>query len=329
MRLFRKSIVAVSAALLLAGCSSSAGDGGGEAAPEAADEQGAVETNAPADAQVPAEERAVIYEATLGVRDEDPEKVAEDAWDLTESLGGFVTEDRRERTGDEETASSSARMVLRIPSASFAEAMDALVALADDELDRTVTTEDVTEAAVDLASHIETKRASVERVRELLAEADSVQAILDLETELANREGDLAALESQLADLQDRVAFSTIEFTVTAPPATEAEPEPAGYQGPENFWDGLVAGTGGALNVLVAVSVVLGVLLPFLPIAALVAAAIVVPIRLSRRRRERLRADPAPARFPFPAAPVLQQAGPVGPPGPAAFGGEEEPPPRG
>ncbi|SDD06419.1 DUF4349 domain-containing protein [Glycomyces harbinensis] len=299
MRLHSLSIVAVSAALLLFGCASDGEDAGGGVAqdlaePEAADT--ASEQDA-ANAQFDAGDRAVIYEAALGVTDADPERVAEEAWDLAESFGGFVTDDQRDRAGDGGEY-AAAHLVLRVPSEHFLEAMDGLAALAEEETQRSVTTEDVTEATVDLASHIASKTASVERVRALLADAASVDAILELESELARREGELASLEAQLEDLQDRVALSTIDFTVSTPSAPR---EQAGYTGPDSFWDGLTAGFSGAVALLVGLSVALGVVLPFLPIAAIGAAAVIVPMRWARRRRAgRAGAEPPAAGSPLP-----------------------------
>nr|BFF26135.1 hypothetical protein GCM10025732_41000 [Glycomyces mayteni] len=154
-----------------------------------------------------------------------------------------------------------------------------------------MTTEDVTEAVVDLESYIATKSASVERVRELLADAESVTAILDLESELATREGELASLQQQLADLEERVALSTIDFTVTAPREHRSDP---GYTGPDSFWDGLVAGSKGALALALGLSVVIGVVLPFLPLVALGFAVVLVPLRWwAKRRRAAAQASPA------------------------------------
>ncbi|MDN3242670.1 DUF4349 domain-containing protein [Glycomyces tritici] len=308
MRPLRSAAVLAAASLLLFGCSNASEGGGSEAAQgEAADiveDEAAPEASA--NPQVDTGDRAVIYEAVLEVEDADADGVAEQAWDLAESFGGYVTDDERDRATGEEAAYSSAHLVLRVPSEQFTEAMDGLAALAESERYRSVTTEDVTEATVDLAAHIATKSASVERVRGLLAEAASVTAILELEAELAQREGELASLESQLEDLQDRVAMSTIDFTVITP--AEAE-EAEGYAGPDSFWDGVVVGFKGAVNLLVGVSVVIGVLLPFLPVAALVAAAVIVPIRLARKRRN-AKAPTAgpllPAAPPMPATPPRQ-----------------------
>ncbi|MEU5875156.1 DUF4349 domain-containing protein [Glycomyces sp. NPDC047369] len=298
--------MAAAAALLLFGCSD-AGGGSGEAAPEdggvAVDEgaaDGAGETGGVADPQVSAGERAVVYESALEVEDPDPDRVAEDVWDLAASFGGYVTADERDLTATEDGGvAGTARLTMRIPSEHFQEAMDGLTALAETEVGRSVTTEDVTEAVVDLESYIATKSASVDRVRQLLADADSVSAILDLESELATREGELASLQQQLAELEERIALSTIDFTVTAPEAVRAE---EGYTGPDSFWDGLVVGFDGALGLLVGLSVALGVILPFLPLIALGFAAVLLPLRWRAKRR---RAAPplSPAAAPLPQAP--------------------------
>jgi hypothetical protein len=302
MRLLKSAAVLATASLFLFGCADSGDDSGAGslAEPEAADLLEGQEEEAAdgaANPQFDTGERAIVYEATLRIEDPDPDGTAEEAWDLAESYGGFVTADERDRETGEEASYSSAHLVLRVPSERFTEAMDAFSALGETERRRAVTTEDVTEATVDLESYIATKSASVERVRGLLAEATSVTAILELEAELAEREGELASLEAQLEDLQDRVALSTIDFTVVVPSAPE---EAGAYGGPDSFWDGVVVGFKGVVGLLVAVSVVIGVVLPFLPVAALVAAAIVVPIRLARKRSLARMADTEP-----PAAPPV------------------------
>lgn len=307
MRLLKYAAVLATASLFLFGCAdSNAGSGSSSvdlAEPEAADAVDEAAPGAVANPQVDTGDRAIVYEAVLEVRDADAEGVAEEAWDLAETYGGFVTADERDRATGDEASYSSAHLVLRVPSEHFTEAMDGLAALAESERYRAVTTEDVTEATVDLAAYIATKSASVERVRGLLAEATSVTAILELEAELAEREGELASLESQLEDLQDRVAMSTIDFTVVAPSSPESS---EGYGGPDSFWDGVVVGFKGAVGLLVAVSVVIGIVLPFLPVAALVAAAIIVPIRLARRRNLARMTDPKPTEPQVP-APAVEQ----------------------
>ncbi|WP_051326376.1 DUF4349 domain-containing protein [Glycomyces tenuis] len=286
-------LLSIPAALLvaliaLAGCSSS---GGG-------DDGGAAQSDAQAPAEAPAEEgdgaeaqfdvaeqRELIYTATLDALDEDPIAVAERAWAATEDFGGIVTADERNGSGEWSTVT----LTLRIPSEHFAAAMDELAGLAEEETGRTVDTEDVTGQATDLEDTIATKSASLERVRGLLEGASSVEEILELETELSDREAELASLESQLAALQESIAMSTITYTVTTPEEERQEEE--GYTGPGNFLEGLGAGWSGLVDFLRVVSVVVGVLLPFVPLVAVVLAAVLAPLWYARRRRNRAAAE--------------------------------------
>ncbi|HEU5130430.1 MAG TPA: DUF4349 domain-containing protein [Glycomyces sp.] len=274
--------LSISAALLialfaLAGCSSSGDEGGrGESAVAPVDAEGAEGGSPQFDV---AEQRELVYTATLDVVAEDPAAVAEQVWAVVESYGGTVTADRREDGGEW----SSAVLTVRVPSEDFTEAMDELAGLADAETGRAVDTEDVTGQAVDLESAVATKSASLERVRALLGEASSVDEVLELEAELSDREAELASLESQLAELQERVALSTITYTVTAP----VEDRRTGYTGPSGFVEGLGAGWSGLVGLLRAAAVVFGVLLPFTPLVAVVLAGVFVPVRYARRRRAR------------------------------------------
>lgn len=275
-------LLSIPAALLvaliaLAGCASS-GDGGGRAdsaaAPAEADE-GAEGGSAQFDV---VEQRELVYTATLDAVDDDPIAVAERVWAAAESYGGVVTSEGRNGDGEWSTVT----LTVRIPSQDFSDAMDELAGLADEETGRTVDTEDVTGQATDLESTIATKSASLERVRALLGEASSVDDILELETELSDREAEIASLGSQLAALQDRIALSTITYTVTTP---EEEAQEAGYTGPSSFVEGLGAGWSGLVGLLRVVSVVFGVLLPFAPLVAAVLAGVFVPLWYARHRR--------------------------------------------
>ena len=84
-------------------------------------------------------------------------------------------------------------------------------------------------------------------------------------------------MQSQRALLADQVELSTL--TVHLVPFGVAPPG-----GPDGFLDGLATGWRALVDALSAAVVVLGVLLPWLALGALVTAAVLVPIRLTRRR---------------------------------------------
>ncbi|MFC8504075.1 DUF4349 domain-containing protein [Pedococcus sp. NPDC057267] len=148
----------------------------------------------------------------------------------------------------------------------------------------TTASEDVGSQIVDTQSRLETMRVSVARVRAFLDQAKGLDQVVTLEAELTRRESDLEALEAQLASLKDSVAMSPVQVSLTTQPEV-VQPRKAdtGFlAGLRSGWD---AFTGSAT---VALTVV-GAVLPFAVLLALVG----LPVLVWLRRRRPLAAPPA------------------------------------
>ena len=145
----------------------------------------------------------------------------------------------------------------------------------------------MTTTAVDLDARISALRTSVARLQSLMEGAATTEALLAAEDALSKRQQELESLQSQRALLADQVELSTL--TVHLVPFGVAPPG-----GPDGFLDGLATGWRALVTALSAAVVVLGVLLPWLALGALVTAAVLVPIRLTRRRAAVKTPVPAP-----------------------------------
>ena len=125
----------------------------------------------------------------------------------------------------------------------------------------------------------------LERIRALIGEAVNVMDIASLEGELLRRETELESLEGQLRTLSERVDLATVVLLlVEAEPGTDpGDPVPAIALGSSEpgFTSGLDAGVDAFVAIGAALLVVIGALLPFVPLA-LVA---LVVWRLVRHRR--------------------------------------------
>lgn len=186
---------------------------------------------------------------------------------------------------------STVTITLRIPAGSYDSVMDRLNKIGTVS-DIEESTQDVTGQLVDVKSRIASQRASVDRLRALMAEAKSMQDVIAIESELSRREADLESLESQQTSLSDAVALSTISVTVDAVTKTEpAEPEPPAEEH-NAFMTGLIAGWHGLVTAATALSTVLGGLLPFLIPLGLIGWGLWWVVR---RRRAGARQLPAPA----------------------------------
>ena len=197
---------------------------------------------------------AVIRTAELSVRVDDVSKAADEAARLARAAGGRV--ESEDRSGD--GSGGSATVQLRVPPAAFDATVADLVALGD-ERSRRLGSEDVGEQVADLDARLATQRASVERVRALLSEADALGEVVQIESELTKRTADLEALQARLAALEARVDLSTVVVHFDS----EGGPVVGDALG---FGDGLEAGWSALVTAARVAAVSAGALLPFLPL---------------------------------------------------------------
>lgn len=191
-------------------------------------------------------------------------------------LGGFVA--------DLQQAGGSASLVLRVPAAGYdafrAGAQEWGVVTSSNE-----SAQDVTEAYTDVESRIISMKTSVDRIRTLLSQATAVGDVITIESELSRREADLEALEGRRQVLADQVSLGTVTVTLAAvrDGATDVAVVAKADRG--GFLGGLDAGWSGLVSFVTGVGVVIGVVLPFVPLVAVVAVALWAALRSVRRRR--------------------------------------------
>jgi hypothetical protein len=202
----------------------------------------------------------------LTVEDVDPS--ATDVRRLAADAGGFVA-DEQVRARDEE-----ADLTVRVPADRFDGVRGAIAELGD-VAEQKVEARDVTAEVVDVESRIASLRASVVRVRGLLAQSGDVAQLALVEGELARREAELEALLGQQRVRRDQVDLATL----TVQMSQDAVPSPS--DDAPGFADGLRRGwvaavDGGRITLAVA-----GFVLPFAVPLALVA----LGVRRWQRRR--------------------------------------------
>jgi hypothetical protein len=141
--------------------------------------------------------------------------------------------------------------------------------------------EDVADQLTDLDTRISNQRASVARIRELYATATDVEAIVRIEGELTNRETALEQLLAMQANLQGRVAMSTLTIDITATPAAAATTDDG--DGGTSIGDALGAGWSAFAGALFAIALVLTAAMPFLLLVAGVGLVVWLVLRRTRR----------------------------------------------
>ena len=249
----------------------------------------------------------VVQTARATMTAPDPVAAARQVVVLVARLEGRV-DARYERSGSGQGDPGNASLTLRVPSRSMADLPEDLGEIGEVR-EFLVETENVTNAAEDLDARIAATELSVERMSGLLGRASTTSEIIEAESALTDRQANLERLRSERARLADRVALSTVDVEIYAP---ERAPEPVD-ESPATFLDGLETGWAAFTATVRGFLVVVGVLLPWLVLGALVAAVVVVA---RRRRRGALTSTPATGPTPSPSpgpAPASPAAPPTGP----------------
>jgi hypothetical protein len=224
------------------------------------------------------QQRSIIASGTVSLASKDVGETRREVQRIVDAQGGTVTDESTETDDDGDT--SYARLVVRVPSAKFSEAMQALedvaVLRASDR-----GSEDVTTQVIDNGARVRAQEASLKRVELLLAEARTLKDIIWIESQLTSRQAELDSLKSQQAWLKDQTAMSTITVDISTPPSGVIEEEPDDDT-PAGFMAGLRGGMKAVGAMLVAVATILGALLPFSVLVLVLG----LPVWLVVRRRK-------------------------------------------
>lgn len=219
--------------------------------------------------------REIIRNADISLGVDDVRTAVSQVNAIAQSAGGRTSQQSEYTEGE----NVSANLTLRIPAERLDGVMQQLSALGD-VYSVNITTEDVTTQAVDLDARIAALQTSVDRLEELLAEAQSTQDLIEIERELSARQAELDSLTAQRAALSEAVALSTVTVWLS-PASTVAEFTPPGFlTGLESGWNAVRTLTGVAITAL-------GFALPFLGLLVIVAVPIVIVVLVITRRRRR------------------------------------------
>lgn len=224
--------------------------------------------------------REIVVTAEMTLRVKDAEKAADEIMALAAAHGGFVESaslgldpSAGDIVPEQPREPGSGWISIRVPAADLSAVMAAAGKDAD-VLHSSISRDDVTSTAVDLRARIASARTSVERLTDLMSRSGSVADLIAAESALSERQAQLESYEQQLKTLDEQVTLSTLSIQLTEK-TTATEADPAG------FGDGLLAGWNGLIASMNGLVVVIGFLLPWLGIAAVV----LLVVWLIRRRR--------------------------------------------
>jgi hypothetical protein len=222
---------------------------------------------------------SIISNGGIALSVENARASAEAVTAVAKGLGGYV---ETQMVTSDGAAHENAQLTIRVPSNQFDAAFDELTELGE-VVDEHRSTQDVTTQHVDLQARVEALQASVDRLTDLMSQAATTGELIEAESALSARQAELDGLRAQLNSLEGQVDEATIWVSLTVRSALPG--------GPSTFWDGLKAGFESLGTAAAGALVLLGILVPWLVIAAVITAVIIWIVRVSRRRRQRAAAQ--------------------------------------
>ena len=219
--------------------------------------------------------------AGLVVETDNVLSAARQAETIAVGAGGFVTDEdtqvqRGTDGGTDDTGDVTvSSLTVRVPPTALDDVLGRLAALGTLVSQNRATT-DVTDEYVDVEARLDSQRASLDRLLQLVGAAGDLDDVISLENEIARRQADLDGLAARLQSLEEQTDLATISLTLTSEPdAVELKSDDDG------FLAGLDSGWQAFTGSVVAALTVVGAVLPFAVLIALIA----IPFLVIRRRR--------------------------------------------
>lgn len=289
----RKSLIVAASALLvllpLSACTAQSGSGSGgdssgvevaPALPDTAIGEGAIDAGTSLDAasgkMASQGDRSIMRSGDISLTVDDVKGAVDQVATIAIGLNGSIeTQSENQASGD---LPAGADLSIRVPANKIDEAFAQLSEVGT-VVSQGRSATDVTTEHVDLEARVSALETSIDRLTKLMDEATTTGDLIEAETALSTRQQELDGLRAQLKWLETQVDEANIWVTLASPSVLPG--------GPDSFWDGVVAGFNSIGAAAAGGLVVLGILIPWLLLAAVVVGAIVWAVRAANKRRAR------------------------------------------
>lgn len=219
-------------------------------------------------------EMKLIYEAYIDIDVEAyNECISAIKKEVTES-NGYISSLRENIDGEYKNAS----LVIRIPTENYNKVKDDIATLGKVTYSNHSVV-DVTNNYIDIEARLESLRAQKTALDAMLAKAENVSTMLEIQKEISNVSYEIESYQKQLNSYDNRIAYSTINLSITECGAIVEESENAFVRIGNNF----VSCVKVIWNVIVEIFVfVIG----YLPVFIIIGGVVVLVIFLRKRKKK-------------------------------------------
>lgn len=231
-------------------------------------------------------DRKLIKTVNLSIETEQYDSLLSNIEQKAVNLGGYVeSSDRGGRSYYNEDSMRYATYTVRIPKDKLNEFVTNVEGMSNVTA-RNEYVEDVTLQYVDMESHKKSLEIERERLMELLATAESVDAIIALETRLSEVRYQIESMESQLRMYDNQVDYSTVHISISEVETFTPQPETSVLN---KIKTGLLVNTRALGTFLENTLIGLIINLPIILAWAVVLVVIILLVKLLRKRGRKKR----------------------------------------
>jgi hypothetical protein len=270
--------------MFLAGCTAASSSSANSSSASSSDAKAASGQAVPAPALAPASSAAarsapgglgttallapassIIYTAQLTVRTDNVSSAADQAAQIAEGVGGYVSSENASADPDH-PSEATASVQLKIPVASYRTTLGQLTSRLGTQLSLQQQAQDVTQQVADVNSQVTSDEAAIAQLRALLSHAGSVGDLLSVQNQINDEESSLESMQAQQRALSHETTYATVTLTILGPKAKPLVHRP---KAPPTLAGGLSAGWR-ALRITVSWTLAfLGAIAPFAAIVAI------------------------------------------------------------
>jgi len=160
-------------------------------------------------------ERLVIKRGNLSLLVKETLKAVEEVKKIAENLDGFVLSSYTWYT-DAQKERVQGKVVIKVPSDKFSEAIGKLKDLAIKVVSEQTTGQDVTEEYVDLESRLKNLEATEEQFRAIMKRSGKISEILEVQRELTGVRSQIEVAKGRMKYLKERAKMVTITVNIAS-----------------------------------------------------------------------------------------------------------------
>lgn len=158
-----------------------------------------------------AQNRMVIYNASLNMEVKKLTEVQKKVSQLVNQTGGYIVQQNIYQNDEERQESS---LTARIPQEHFQSFLEKVKKLGIKIKDENISGEDVTEEYVDLNSRLKSKKLVEKRLTQFMNKAKDTKTLLQISNELAKVQEEIETIEGKIKYIENQTSLSTVTITL-------------------------------------------------------------------------------------------------------------------